>query len=92
VVQSGVRRAARLNVPLTKTTLDGILSRTCEVDPVTGRLVYAGGLQNKLAHPRHLIIAQREMVIKDGLGDRGCDRLVASSFDAAVAAAQQGDV
>ena len=46
--------------------------------------MYAGVLQKKPAHPCHLIIAQRETVMKDGLGDRGCSKLVASSFDAAV--------
>ncbi|KIM46792.1 hypothetical protein M413DRAFT_23143 [Hebeloma cylindrosporum] len=92
-----VRRAALLNVPLTKATVDGILSRTRDVDPVTRKLVYAGVLQNKLAHPRHLTIAQRETVVKDGLGDRepavrvAAGKLVASWFDAVVAEVQQGE-
>ena len=90
-IHSEVRRAALLNVPLTKTTIDGILSRTRDVDPVTRKLVYAGVLQPKLAHPRHLTITQRETVVKDGLGDRepavrvAAGKLVASWFDAVVA-------
>ena len=94
-IHSEVRRAALLYVPLTKTTVDGILSRTRDVDPVTRKLVYSGVLQSKLPHPRHLTIAQREVVVKDGLGDRepavrvAAGKLVASWFDAVVAEAQQ---
>jgi condensin complex subunit 3 len=96
---SEVRRAALLNVPLTTTTVDAILSRTRDVDPVTRKLVYAGVLQPKLAHPRHLTIAQREKVVKDGLGDREpavrvvAGKLVTSWFDATAAEAlkDEGD-
>ncbi|KAF8182055.1 nuclear condensing complex subunit [Pholiota molesta] len=74
-----------------------ILSRTRDVDPVTRKLVYASVLQPKLGHPRQLSIAQREQVVKDGLGDReagvrvAAGKLVASWFDAVLAEAQTAD-
>jgi condensin complex subunit 3 len=75
-----------LNVPVDNATLDVFLSRTRDTDPVTRKLVYSV-LQSKLAHPRQLSIAQRELIIKDGLGDRepavrlAAGKLVASWFD-----------
>lgn len=86
-----MRRAALLNIPLVPATLDIILSRARDVDPVTRKLVYTGVLQIKLGHPRQLSIAQREQIVKDGLGDRepgvrvAAGKLVASWFDAAMA-------
>ncbi|KAH9478497.1 Condensin complex subunit 3 [Psilocybe cubensis] len=65
-----VRRAILLNIPLMPSTLSAVLSRTRDVDAVTRKLVYSSVLQVKLGHPRHLSIAQRELVVKDGLGDR----------------------
>jgi condensin complex subunit 3 len=59
--------------------------------------VYASVLQPKLGHPRQLSIAQREQVVKDGLGDReagvrvAAGKLVASWFDAVLAEAQTAD-
>lgn len=91
LTHSEVRRAALLNVPLAPSTLDAVLSRTRDVDPVTRKLVYAGALGPKLAQPRHLSIAQREQVVKDGLGDRepgvrvAAGKLVAAWFDAVLA-------
>ncbi|KAF4618520.1 hypothetical protein D9613_009993 [Agrocybe pediades] len=82
-----VRRAALLNVPLTPATIDTILTRTRDVDAVTRKLVYTGVLQSKLEHPRQLSIAQREQIVKDGLGDRepavrvAAGKLVASWLD-----------
>lgn len=83
-----VRRAALVNVPVSSATVNAILSRTRDVDAVTRKLVYAGVLEKKLGQPRHLSIAQREQVVKDGLGDRepavrmAAGKLVASWFDA----------
>ncbi|KAJ7104390.1 nuclear condensing complex subunit [Mycena belliarum] len=62
-----VRRAALLHVPLTAATLAPILARTRDVDALTRKLVYASGVQQ---HPRHLSIAQREQLVRAGLGDR----------------------
>jgi condensin complex subunit 3 len=82
-----VRRTALLNVPLSSATLDAVLSRTRDVDPLTRKIVYTGVLQTRLSHPRQLTIAQREQVVKDGLGDRepgvrvAAGKLVASWFD-----------
>lgn len=84
---SEVRRAALLHVPLAPNTLDAIISRTRDADPVTRKLVYSGVLHTKGVHPRQLSIAQREKVVKDGLGDRepgvrvAAGKLVASWFD-----------
>jgi condensin complex subunit 3 len=50
-------------------------------------LVYAAVLRPKLSHPRQLTIAQREHVVKDGLGDRepsvrvATGKMVGSWFD-----------
>ena len=88
-----MRRAALVNIPLVSTSLDVILGRTRDVDPVTRKLVYNGVLQSKLGHPRQLTIAQREQIVKDGLGDRepsvrvAAGKLVASWFDTAMAEA-----
>jgi len=67
---SEVRRAALLHIPLTPLTLPTILSRGRDVDPVVRKLLYSSVLLNKLKHPKHLTITQREQVVKDGLGDR----------------------
>ncbi|PFH49330.1 hypothetical protein AMATHDRAFT_76233 [Amanita thiersii Skay4041] len=81
-----VRRAALLNIPLDNSTLDSVLSRTRDTDPITRKVVYSV-LQTKLVHPRQLTIAQREQIVKDGLGDRepavrlSAGKLVASWFD-----------
>ncbi|KAF4564848.1 hypothetical protein EYR40_011021 [Pleurotus pulmonarius] len=83
-----VRRAALVNIPLTAETLEVILSRTRDTDPVTRKLVYSTVLQTRLTHPRQLSIAQREQVVKHGLGDRepgtrlAAGKLVASWLDA----------
>lgn len=90
---SEVRRAALVNIPLVPASLDTILCRTRDVDPVTRKLVYNGVFQSKLVHPRLLSIAQREQIVKDGLGDRepgvrvAAGKLVASWFDTAMAEA-----
>lgn len=87
---SEVRRAALVNIPLVPASLDVILGRTRDVDPVIRKLVYNGVLQTKLTNPRQLSIAQREQIFKDGLGDRepgvrvAAGKLVASWFDTAM--------
>ena len=82
-----VRRAALLYIPLTQSTLDAVLSRTRDTDVLTRKLVYSAVLRPKLSHPRQLTIAQREQVVKDGLGDRepgvrvATGKMVGSWFD-----------
>ena len=77
-----------MHVPLTSSTLNAILSRTRDTDVLTRKLVYSAALQPKLSHPRQLTIAQREQVVKDGLGDRepsvrvATGKMVGSWFDA----------
>ncbi|KAF8875410.1 nuclear condensing complex subunit [Gymnopilus junonius] len=92
-----VRRAALLHVPLAPATVDAVLTRTRDIDPVTRKLVYSGVLQPKLAHPRHLTIAQREQIVKDGLGDRepavrvAAGKLVTSWFDVVLAGSKEAE-
>ncbi|KAG6889138.1 hypothetical protein C0995_003498 [Termitomyces sp. Mi166 len=86
-----VRRAALVSIPLLPSTMDAALSRTRDTDALTRKLVYSNVLPTKLGHPRQLTIAQRELVIKDGLGDRepsvrvAAGKLVTSWFDLVLA-------
>ncbi|WVR08557.1 hypothetical protein IAU60_005612 [Kwoniella sp. DSM 27419] len=66
-----VRRAALYNLPRTPVTLPHILARTRDIDPILRRTVYAGSLSAAaLPDPRVLSIAQREEIVRNGLGDR----------------------
>ncbi|GLB42179.1 putative nuclear condensing complex subunits, C-term domain [Lyophyllum shimeji] len=92
-----VRRAALVHVPLIPTTIETILSRTRDTDALTRKLVYSNALNTKLGHPRQLTIAQRELVMKDGLGDRepsvrvAAGKLAASWFDIVLAEPDEAD-
>lgn len=59
-----------MNIPITPSTIDIILSRTRDVDAVTRKLIYSAVISGRIEHPRQLSIAQRELIVKDGLGDR----------------------
>lgn len=79
-----VRRAVLVSIPPGPDTLPAILTRTRDVDPSVRRAVYHIVLNpdapNKdepkseddigETHPRALTIAQRELIVKHGLGDR----------------------
>lgn len=66
-----VRRAALYNLPRTPATVPHILARTRDSDATLRRIVYLGPLSTQaLPDPRVLSIAQREEVVKNGLGDR----------------------
>ncbi|KAJ3782510.1 nuclear condensing complex subunit [Lentinula aff. detonsa] len=65
-----VRRAVLINLPVTPETLSIIITRIRDTDTLTRKLAYSSVLEPKLAHPRHLTIAQREDITKVGLGDR----------------------
>ncbi|KAH9837531.1 nuclear condensing complex subunit [Rhodofomes roseus] len=93
-----VRRMALLNLPLTPATLAPILARTRDTDPVVRKLVYSHILEPRtltdagevgLTHPRALTIAQREAIVRNGLGDRednvraAAGRLMATWVDVA---------
>ena len=77
---SDVRLAALLNIPITAQTLVTVLTRTRDVDMTVRRLVYSNVLlvhadlpddaMPGAAHPRALTIAQREQIVRNGLGDR----------------------
>jgi condensin complex subunit 3 len=75
-----VRRAALLNLPMDGKTLPLILDRTRDTDDMNRKLVYNAVLEANvtqgnteiigLTHPRTLTIAQRELIVENGLGDR----------------------
>ncbi|KAF9008698.1 nuclear condensing complex subunit [Cyathus striatus] len=75
-----VRKAVLLNIPITEITLPHILSRTRDVDTTIRKVVYLSVLQSNTtqgdppvvgpSHPRVLTIAQREQIVRNGLGDR----------------------
>ncbi|TFY58884.1 hypothetical protein EVJ58_g6127 [Rhodofomes roseus] len=90
-----VRRCALMHVPLTPRTVPAVLTRSRDVDPIVRKLLFAtilamGGStsksrsrkyqsSSKFEHPRQLTLAQREKVVRDGLGDReGAVRVAAS--------------
>src|SRR5258708_24314178 len=87
---SEARRAALLQIPVLPGTLDILLRRTRDIDPVTRKLVYPSLLGGKLKHPKQLTIAQREVIVKDGLGDReagvrvSAGKVVSAWFDLVV--------
>ncbi len=75
-----MRRAVLVNIPISKETLPAILDRTKDTDnnmrkafydSVMGKNVLQG--DEKIigpTHPRALSIQQRELVVRNGLGDR----------------------
>ncbi|EIW69906.1 hypothetical protein TREMEDRAFT_30304 [Tremella mesenterica DSM 1558] len=66
-----VRRAALYNLPRTPALLPYILARARDVDPLLRKIVYHGSLSHAaLPDARVLSIAQREEVVRNGLGDR----------------------
>ncbi|KAI0363430.1 ARM repeat-containing protein [Pilatotrama ljubarskyi] len=80
-----VRRAALLNIPPNPQTLPALLARTRDVDASIRKLVYTSVLEKYclpkdrtpaaastvgFTHPRALSIAQRELIVRNGLGDR----------------------
>ncbi|KAI0674717.1 nuclear condensing complex subunit [Trametes maxima] len=80
-----VRRAALLNLPTNFQTLPALLARTRDVDAPIRKLVYTAILEKYcipsnygadsdsavgVTHPRALTIAQRETIVRNGLGDR----------------------
>ncbi|GJJ15062.1 hypothetical protein Clacol_009337 [Clathrus columnatus] len=81
-----VRRATLLNIPISQRTLPAILSRTRDVDDVIRKIVYSHVL-SQIPHPKQLTISQRELIVRNGLGDRqppvraAAAKLVASWVD-----------
>jgi condensin complex subunit 3 len=74
-----VRRAALLNIPLMSETMDAVLARTRDTDTTVRKLVFSSVLDKNTTinddemgptHPRALKIAQREVIVRNGLGDR----------------------
>ncbi|KAG6819105.1 hypothetical protein H0H93_015408 [Arthromyces matolae] len=75
-----VRRAALLNLHPMPTTIPAILDRMRDTDTTMRKLVYSAVLEKHATigdtdemgptHPRALTIAQREQIIRSGLGDR----------------------
>ncbi|KAH9930472.1 nuclear condensing complex subunit [Epithele typhae] len=74
-----VRRSALQSLPLSPSVLPHILTRTRDVDPSIRKAVYAHVLEKYctvsekaigFTHPRILTVAQRELIVRNGLGDR----------------------
>ncbi|KAH9029983.1 nuclear condensing complex subunit [Lactarius pseudohatsudake] len=103
-----VRRAALLNIPITVDTLPTVLARTRDIDTTVRRLVYGNillahaeppdGALPGAAHPRALTIAQRELIVRNGLGDRepavraAAGKLVGAWVDAVGVGTKKGAV
>ncbi|KAH9848970.1 nuclear condensing complex subunit [Lenzites betulinus] len=82
-VSADVRRAALTTLPPNPQILPALLARSRDVDATIRKLVYtnvlekfclptdrAGATTVGFTHPRALTIAQREMIVRNGLGDR----------------------
>ncbi|KAK1226249.1 chromosome condensation complex Condensin, subunit G [Marasmius sp. AFHP31] len=72
-----VRRAIVMNIPITATSLSAIIDRTKDTEPTVRKLVYSHVLVRDLPasakvphHPANLTIAQRELICRNGFGDR----------------------
>ena len=105
---SDVRRAALLNIPVTAQTLPTVLARTRDIDTTVRRLVYGSvllahtelpdGAMPGAAHPRVLTIAQREQIVRNGLGDRepavraAAGKLVGAWVDAVSVGTKKGAI
>ncbi|KIJ25339.1 hypothetical protein M422DRAFT_38823 [Sphaerobolus stellatus SS14] len=83
-----VRRAVLLNLPVNDRTTSAILSRTRDTDDVIRKMVYSHVLMN-LETPKKVTIADREIIVRNGLGDRqgpvraAAGKLIASWVDVA---------
>ncbi len=66
---SEVRKVVALNIPPTDLTIDALVSRTRDVDDAVRRVIYHHCLP-QIPLPRHFSIAQREQILRNGLGDR----------------------
>jgi condensin complex subunit 3 len=72
---SEVRRATLVNIPVNSTSLPAILVRARDTETTIRKLLYSSVLDGAAsdrtaAHPRTLTIAQRELLVRHGLGDR----------------------
>lgn len=80
---SDVRRTVLLAIPINPRTLPRVLERTMDTDVTIRKLLYSAVLAKRTTegggdipiafgptHPRILSIAQRELIIRNGLGDR----------------------
>ena len=80
---SDVRRTALLAIPINPQTLPRVLERTMDTDITIRKLLYSAVLDKSTTvvgedgvktfgptHPRVLSIVQREVIIRNGLGDR----------------------
>ncbi|KAJ6631026.1 nuclear condensing complex subunit [Mycena sp. CBHHK59/15] len=68
-----VRRATMLNIPVGPASLPALLTRTRDTDTTIRKLIYSSvldGAAANSAHPHTLTIAQRELLVRNGLGDR----------------------
>jgi condensin complex subunit 3 len=66
---SEVRKVVALSIPPTDRTIDALVSRTRDVDNAVRRVIYHHCLP-QIPLPRYFSIAQREQILRNGLGDR----------------------
>ncbi|KAF8965273.1 nuclear condensing complex subunit [Flammula alnicola] len=76
-----VRRTTLMTIPVNDRTLSAVLDRTRDTDNSIRKTVYASVLEKNMmdekdkkvmgrTHPRTLTIEQRELIVRNGLGDR----------------------
>ncbi|KAJ6570219.1 nuclear condensing complex subunit [Mycena vulgaris] len=68
-----VRRATAVNIPVNSTSLPALLARSRDTETTIRKLLYNPVLDTAArnsADPRTLTIAQRELLVRNGLGDR----------------------
>ncbi|KAJ7086065.1 nuclear condensing complex subunit [Mycena belliarum] len=68
-----VRRATMLNIPVSATSLTALLLRSRDTETTIRKLLYSSvldGAAQTSAHPKTLTVAQREIIVRNGLGDR----------------------
>ncbi|KAK7032879.1 chromosome condensation complex protein [Favolaschia claudopus] len=68
-----VRRATLVNLPVNTKSLPALLDRARDTEPTVRKLLYSSVLVRAVseeAHPTILTVAQREHLVRHGLGDR----------------------
>ncbi|KAL0579006.1 chromosome condensation complex Condensin, subunit G [Marasmius crinis-equi] len=73
---SDVRKAILVNIPLSEASLSAMIRRTRDTDAIVRKLAFSHALATdcenpkSLTHPTKFTIAQRELICRNGFGDR----------------------
>ncbi|KAJ7678541.1 nuclear condensing complex subunit [Mycena rosella] len=72
---SDVRRATMVNIPVNPITLPALISRSRDTETTIRKLLYSPVLDNaaktsESGHPKVFTVEQRELLVRNGLGDR----------------------